>query len=135
MKESLDQSWIGEDEIYKENILGHFRNPHNKTILKTYTHKGESINPLCGDQIKIYLKIEDEIIKEVAFEGKGCAISIASSSMLTDAIKEKKVQEVKKITKEEMIHMLGIPLGVVRLKCGLLALNTLKKMLQDDKNE
>ena len=115
------------DDFYKENILDHYRHPRNTGTLEQPTHSHEEHNPLCGDVIRIDLHInEDNIIDQVAFKGKGCAISQASASMLTEMIKGKTLEEAKKIGKEDILEALGIEIGPVRLKCALLSLKVLK---------
>ncbi len=116
-----------EEEIYKENILDHYRNPRNTGELQDYSIRHRELNPLCGDQIELFVKIEGCKCANVKFCGKGCAISQAATSMLTDKIKNKNIDELKKITQEEVVNMLGIPVGIVRLKCALLPLKTLQK--------
>ncbi len=125
--ENMDPNYMGED-IYRENILDHFKNPHNEGKLET-KHQHKEFNPTCGDEITMYLQIEDNKITDIKFSGKGCAISMASSSMLTDKIKNKTIQEIQSITDEDIKEMLGIDLGIVRLKCALLPLKAAIKAL------
>jgi len=112
--------------MYQENILDHYSNPHNFGHIKNATVHHHEYNPLCGDEIDIYLIIKNNIVEEVKFSGKGCAISQASASMLTDEIRGNPLSEAKKITKEKILELLGISLSPVRLKCALLSLDTLK---------
>jgi nitrogen fixation protein NifU and related proteins len=115
------------DDFYKENILDHYRHPRNAGKLEHPTHSHEEHNPLCGDVIQMDLHVnEDNIIDEVAFAGKGCAISQASASMLTEMIQGKTLEEAKEIGKEQILEALGIEIGPVRLKCALLSLKVLK---------
>lgn len=115
------------DDFYKENILDHYRNPRNAGKLEHPTHSHEEHNPLCGDVIRMDLHVnEDNVIDQVAFRGKGCAISQASASMLTEMIEGKTLDEAKKIGKEDILDALGIEIGPVRLKCALLSLKVLK---------
>jgi len=132
MNENLDPNWIGneEDEIYRENILDHFKKPRNFGFLEDHTINHKELNPVCGDQIELFLNIKDNKIENVKFNGKGCAISMASTSMLTERIKGSYLMDVKKITKENILEMIGIPLGIVRRKCGLLSLNVLTKCIE-----
>ena len=120
-----------EQEIYKENILDHYKYPHNHGDLPENTLTHREHNPLCGDEIIIYLKINEGKVEDVKFKGSGCAISIASASMLTDKIKGKTLEEVKQVRKEDILEMLGIPIGVVRMKCALLSLKTIHKGLEN----
>jgi nitrogen fixation NifU-like protein len=115
------------DDFYKENILDHYRHPRNAGKLEHPTHSHEEHNPLCGDVIRMDLRVnEDNIIDQVAFTGKGCAISQASASMLTEMIQGKTLDEAKEIGKEQILEALGIEIGPVRLKCALLSLKVLK---------
>ena len=115
------------DDFYRENILDHYRNPRNAGTLDGATHSHQENNPLCGDVIQIDLHVnEDNVIDEVAFKGRGCAISQASASMLTEMIRGKTVDEAKAVGKEEILEALGIQIGPTRLKCALLSLKVLK---------
>lgn len=117
-------------EIYKEHIIDLYKHPHNKGTLENPTHECLKNNPLCGDEIKIQLQIKDDKIINVKFDGVGCTISMASTSMLTDKIKEMKMKDVRELTKEDILEMLHIPISPVRLKCALLSLDTLKGALE-----
>jgi nitrogen fixation NifU-like protein len=112
--------------IYEEDILDHYENPSNYGTLENPDISHEEDNPLCGDQIRIDLKVEDGMIADVRFSGHGCTISQAAASMLTEEIKGRPLEEVKKMTRDDILEMLGIHLGPVRLKCGLLSLKVLK---------
>ena len=112
--------------IFEEDILDHYQNPSNYGTLEKPDISYEDDNPLCGDKIRVDLQIEEGIIKDVRFSGHGCTISQAAASMLTEEIKGQALEDVKKLTKDDILEMLGIPLGPVRLKCGLLALKVLK---------
>jgi nitrogen fixation NifU-like protein len=114
------------DDLYRQNILDHYQAPRNFGTLENPDISAEDSNPLCGDQIRIDLRIKDGVVEDVKFSGKGCAISRAAASMLTEEIRGKSLDEVKRIGKDEILDMLGIELGPVRLKCALLALKTLK---------
>ncbi len=115
------------DDFYRENILDHYRHPHNTGTLADATHSHEENNPLCGDVIRIDLHVnESDVIDQVAFSGKGCAISQASASMLTDMIKGKTLAEARQINKDDILEALGIEIGPVRMKCALLSLKVLK---------
>ena len=115
------------DDMYREVILDHYKNPRNKGTLDPHDFSYEDENPLCGDKLRIDVRLdEDRRIKEVAFSGRGCAISQASASMLTEAILGKTIDEVKEMGKDDILDMLGIELGPVRLKCALLSLKVLK---------
>ncbi len=114
------------DDLYRQNILDHYQTPRNFGTLDHPEISAEDANPLCGDKIRIDLRVKDGVIADVKFSGKGCAISQAAASMLTEEIRGKSLEEVKRIGKDEVLEMLGIELGPVRLKCALLALKTLK---------
>ncbi|WP_322496784.1 Fe-S cluster assembly sulfur transfer protein SufU [Chloroflexus sp.] len=116
------------DDIYREQILEHARHPRNFGHLPAPTVVREERNPLCGDQIRLELAITDDVITDVRFTGRGCAISQASASLLTEAIKGKPVAEAKQFSKDDLLEIIGIPLAhnPTRLKCALLSLKALK---------
>lgn len=115
------------DDLYREVILDHYKNPRNHGMLDPHDFSYEDENPLCGDKLRIDVRLdENKRVKEVAFTGRGCAISQASASMLTETIMGKTLDEVKQIGKDDILEMLGIELGPVRLKCALLSLKVLK---------
>jgi nitrogen fixation protein NifU and related proteins len=114
------------DDLYRQDILDHSQNPRNFGTLDHPDISAEDSNPLCGDTIRMDLIVRDGVIEDVRFTGVGCSISRAAASMLTEEIKGKTLEEVKRIGREDVLEMLGIELGPVRLKCALLALKTLK---------
>jgi nitrogen fixation NifU-like protein len=114
------------DDLYKEIILDHYQHPHHHGTLPDATHSFEDLNPLCGDRVRMDFKIEEGIVRDVKFSGKGCAISQAAASMLTDEIIGKSVDEIKQIDKQAVLDMVGIPLGPTRVKCALLPLKVMK---------
>lgn len=114
------------DDFYRQNILDHYQNPRNFGTLDHPDISAEDSNPLCGDKIRIDLKVAGGRVEDVRFTGVGCSISRAAASMLTEEIRGKTLEEVKRIGREEVLELLGIELGPVRLKCALLALKTLK---------
>lgn len=116
-------------DLYSENILHHYKNPQNKGRIKSATISAEDVNPLCGDKIRIDLKIVDDKIAEISFDGEGCAISQASASMLTEEVVGKSLREGIEIGNQQIYDMLGVPLTSARVKCALLALVVLKKAL------
>ena len=122
-----------EQEIYKENIIDYYKNPRNKKELQQYSCKHKEINPICGDEITLYLQVEKGKITQATYTGKGCAISQASISMLTEKIKDMPIKEAKKMQKEDIFAMLGIPISFVRMKCALLSLKVLNKSLEETK--
>lgn len=114
------------DDLYREVILDHYQHPHNHGTLTEPDITFEDSNPLCGDKIRVDLKVENNIVKQVRFSGKGCAISQASASMLTDELIGKSLDDIKKIDKDFIFEMLGIPLSPSRVKCALLSLKVVK---------
>ncbi len=112
--------------IYQEELLDHYENPSNYGTLPNPDITHEEDNPLCGDTIRMDLVVEDDTIKEVRFSGQGCTISQAAASMLTEKIQGKSLEEVKQLSRDDIMDMIGIPLGPVRVKCALLALKVLK---------
>ena len=114
------------DDFYRQNILDHYQNPRNFGTLDKPDISAEDSNPLCGDKIRIDLRVKNGTIEDVRFTGIGCSISRAAASMLTEEVRGKTLEEVKAIGRDEVLEMLGIELGPVRLKCALLALKTLK---------
>ena len=116
----------GWEEMYRENILDHYQHPRHRGTLESPDVTYEDGNPLCGDKLRMDFRIEDGRIADVAFSGHGCSISQASASMLCERVAGQTLEEVKKLSREDVLEMLGIELGPVRLKCALLALKTLK---------
>jgi nitrogen fixation protein NifU and related proteins len=116
------------DDMYREVILEHYKHPHNAGTLEQPDISYEEHNPLCGDRIRIDLQVKSGIITDVRFQGRGCAISQASASLLTDELKGKSLDEARVISREDMLDLIGIPLdkNPVRIKCAMLALKTLK---------
>ena len=114
------------NDLYMENIIDHYENPHNKGRLEHPDVAYEEDNPVCGDHIRVELKVDDGVVSDVRFDGHGCSISQASASMLTEEIKGKTLEEVKRIDKQAVLDLLGIPIGPVRMKCALLSLKVLK---------
>lgn len=115
------------DDFYRELILDHYKNPRHKGQLEPNDFSYEDSNPLCGDQVRIDVRLDaDQRVKEVAFTGRGCAISQASASLLMEHILGKPLAEVKQLTREDILELLGIELTPARLKCALLSLKVLK---------
>lgn len=113
-----------EEEIYKQNILEHYRHPHNKRRIDG-AHIEHSDNPSCGDTLSLFLLTEDGVITDVSFEGDGCAVSMAAASLLTDKIKGKNIEDIKLMTPGDIYDMLGISISPARSKCALLAYSAL----------
>jgi len=113
--------------IYSEIILDYYRHPRNKGSLNNPKIKAKDSNPLCGDVVEIQIELDgDSHVKDVKFNGQGCAISQASASMLTELVKGKSLDDVRKISKENVLSLIGGELSGVRMKCALLSLKVLK---------
>jgi nitrogen fixation NifU-like protein len=120
------------DDLYRDEILEHYRNPHNFGTLDEPTLVKEGSNPLCGDRITLMLAISsDGTVEDVTFTGRGCAISQASASMLTDEIKGKPLTEVAATGRQDVLDNLGIEISPARMKCAMLSLETLKSAVSD----
>jgi nitrogen fixation protein NifU and related proteins len=117
------------DDFYRENILDHYRNPRNHGHLDAPTATAEGVNPLCGDELSVELDIAEGIVRDVRFSGRGCAISQAAASMISDVVKGKTVDEVAALGREDVLEELGIPLSPIRLKCALLSVSVLRVAL------
>jgi len=119
------------EQMYREVILDHYKNPHGHGLLEGADAEAEGMNPLCGDEVTVSVKFagDGETIEQVGFEGRGCAISQAATSMLTDLVKGKKASDVAMLPKEELLDEIGIPLTPVRIKCAILGLGVLKVAL------
>ncbi len=113
-------------DLYREYILDHYQNPRNYGEMEDPDISHEEYNPLCGDRLVFQLKLDGDRVVDVKFHGEGCAISQASASMLTEQVLGKTIDELKAITKDDVLEMLGIPIGPVRIKCALLSLKALK---------
>ena len=114
------------EDMYRDQIIDHYQNPRNHGTLEHPDVSYEEDNPVCGDHIRIDLKVVDGKVAEAMFDGHGCSISQAAASMLTESIIGKSLDEVRQVGKDQILEMLGIPLGPVRLKCALLSLKVLK---------
>jgi nitrogen fixation protein NifU and related proteins len=114
------------EDFYKEYILDHYRNPRNFGHLERADAAAEDLNPLCGDKIRFELEIEGGRVKDVRFSGKGCAISQASASMLSESIKGEKLEDVLRMSREAVLENVGIGISPARMKCALLGLKVLK---------
>ncbi len=123
------------DDLYREVILDHYRNPRGHGELDGADAAAEGQNPLCGDEVSIFVALgaDGETIDEVRFVGRGCAISQAATSMLTEMVQGRKATEIAELPREELLEEIGIPLTPIRLKCALLGLSTLKLALHKAK--
>jgi len=135
------------NELYQQLIIDHGRHPRNHCACDQATHTHEGYNPLCGDKVKIYVEVEEDCIRQLTFEGTGCAISMASASMMTDALKDKSVDEAKKVfyafrdvvtgeqQASENLGKLGVLAGVsaypMRVKCATLAWHTFMSAIEN----
>ncbi len=119
-------STMADDQFYREYILDHYRNPRNFGRLEKPDISHEEYNPLCGDLVGMDFRIEDGVIADVRFHGRGCAISQASASLMTERLKGMPLEEARKISKEDVLEELGIEISPARLKCALLSLKVLK---------
>ena len=124
-------------DLYRDNILDHYQNPHNWGRLKKPSASAQVANELCGDKLTVDILVNESIsntdqkqVQEIAFEGEGCAISIASASMLTDAIIGKSIHELKRMNADDMVELLGTSLTPTRLKCALISLEAVHKAIQ-----
>ena len=116
-------------DLFAEQIISHYEHPHNKGKLEKPSATMHEFNPTCGDELTVYLNVENGKVKDVKFEGSGCAISMASASMLTDYIKGKSVKDLEKMGVKDIVDLLGLDPGPARLKCATLSLRTVKEAL------
>ena len=114
------------ESLYREIILDHYRNPRTKGTLDPADYSYEDTNPLCGDEVRIDVRVAGEKIDEIKFSGRGCAVSQASASILTEMVQGLTLGEVKALTKDDLLEELGIPVSPARMKCALLGLKVLK---------
>jgi nitrogen fixation NifU-like protein len=123
------------EQMYREVILDHYKNPRGHGVIDPADAEAEGQNPLCGDEVSIYVAFADdrETIDEVKFSGRGCAISQAATSMLTEMVVGRTATEVAAMEKDELLEQIGIPLTPMRLKCAVLGLTTLKVALHKAK--
>lgn len=126
MKPANPNEILEVDPLLMDVLLDHYRHPRNQGDLADADIRHAEGNPSCGDQLEIAMRTKEGIIEEIRFRGKGCIISQAAASILTDLVKGEPLERVKDLTKEEMLENLLIPIGPMRLKCALLALKVLK---------
>lgn len=115
--------------IYREEILEHYKDPQNFGKLKRFDASSKQLNPFCGDEITMYVALDKNKVTDIRFEGRGCAISIAAASILTEYAKGKLINELTKFLDEDMLALLNVEVSETRKKCALLALYTLKDCL------
>jgi nitrogen fixation NifU-like protein len=112
-------------DIYQEEIIEHYKKPQNKGVIEHPDMFSHGNNPVCGDDITVYLRVKEGAVSDVKFDGRGCAISQAAASMLTEKVKGMKLEDVSKLNADDIKEMLHIPLSAVRMKCATLSLNTI----------
>ncbi|MAG47177.1 SUF system NifU family Fe-S cluster assembly protein [archaeon] len=136
MKQELkvDRDYVGEG-IYRENILDHYKNVRNLGKIENADLEFHDLNPICGDEMTVSLNFDQDKVREVKVLPKGCAISTASASILSEELKGKNKKEIMKMKTEDIFKLLGIKLNSMRIKCALLPLSTVKKAICGVKNE
>jgi nitrogen fixation NifU-like protein len=118
------------ENVYREHILDHYRHPRNEGVLEDADISSELDNPVCGDLVRLDVRLKDGRVSEAWFSGRGCVICMASASMLTGEILGKSVEELESMADEDVFRMLGVTLGPVRAKCGLLPLRVLQEGIE-----
>jgi nitrogen fixation NifU-like protein len=119
------------DDLYRDYILEHYRRPHNFGVIEEPSATFEGANPLCGDRITMQLAVKDGVVTDIGFTGRGCAISQASASLLTDEVRGKPVADVAAIQAVDLLDLLGIEISPARLKCAMLSFDSLQHLLAD----
>lgn len=120
------------ENFYREEILDHYQNPHNFGKLNRFDKHSHQTNPLCGDDIEMFIKVKSNKVHEISFQGKGCAICIAGASILTDFALGKAKNELTKFSEQDMLSLLGIQVSQTRKKCALLSLAVLKDCVKSN---
>lgn len=116
--------------LYRDVILSHYKNPQNKGVLEHFTHQANKANPTCGDEVEMQILVENEEIRDIKFNGQGCAISQAACSLLTDYLKGENIEDVKALNVEDVCKLLGVEqISPGRIKCATLCLDAVKKAL------
>ena len=119
------------DDLYRDYILEHYRRPHNFGVIEDPSASIEGSNPLCGDRITLQIGVHDGVVERIGFTGRGCAISQASASLLTDEIKGKPLTEAAAFRADDLLELLGIEISPARLKCAMLSHETLQQALAE----
>lgn len=115
------------DELYRDQILEHYKRPHNFGRLEDYDLEYDDSNPLCGDEQHVFIKLDsDGRVADIGFEGQGCAISTAATSLLTDELRGLTREELLQIPKQEVLDLLGIEISATRMKCAMLGIKVVK---------
>ncbi|HLD88642.1 MAG TPA: SUF system NifU family Fe-S cluster assembly protein [Candidatus Nanoarchaeia archaeon] len=124
------------NQIYREQIMEHYRNPQNYGHLDSFSFAQKESNPFCGDEIELEVKLEGDRISDIKFSGSGCSISRASASMLTEFVKGKSLNDVKALKRDDILDLMEMPLGPVRIKCAVISLIALKNGIRiyEEKN-
>jgi nitrogen fixation NifU-like protein len=117
------------DDLAQENILDHYKYPRNRGVLVAPTASHEVLNPLCGDRVRIDIFIVENMIEDIRFSGRGCTISQAMASMLTETLLKQSVEAARAMNENDVLDLLGIPIGIARLKCATLSLKALQAAL------
>ena len=123
------------DKMYQENILEHYRHPQLFGKLPHATSAGSVTNPLCGDEMEVFLKVEKGMVKEASFVGKGCAISTAAASMLLPNLPGKSLANAQKLCSKDVLDLLAIEVGPTRMKCALLVLDCVRKAITQEEEK
>jgi len=119
------------DDLYRDYILEHYRRPHNFGVIDEPSATFEGSNPLCGDRITMQIRVRGGVLDQVAFTGRGCAISQASASLLTDEVKGKAIDTAATFRADDLLELLGIEISPARMKCAMLSLETLQKAVSE----
>jgi nitrogen fixation protein NifU and related proteins len=119
------------DDLYRDYILEHYRRPHNFGVIEEPSASYEGSNPLCGDRITMQLAVKDGVVEQIGFTGRGCAISQASASLLTDEVKGKPIETVIDFGAADLLDLLGIEISPARLKCAMLSFDSLQHLLDE----
>lgn len=119
------------DDLYRDYILEHYRRPHNFGVVEEPSASFEGSNPLCGDRITMQIRVKDGVVEQIGFTGRGCAISQASASLLTDEVKGKRLDEVVDLGAADLLDLLGIEISPARLKCAMLSFDSLQHLLDE----
>ena len=119
------------DDLYREIILDHYKHPHNAGEISHPSCSAEKVNPLCGDEIRMDIVINNDKVTAIKFSGQGCAISIASASLLTEYSMGKKIKDLLRFSKDDIVDLLGSELTPARLKCALLSLEVIHTALKN----